>query len=125
MILNPKTNGISPQFHCIHDDYFETVACSPETPHKKMDELWDEVAFEGHERTEMELDPDDPDKFKNDWDFPGNEDEASQEPQVPPHVLKEPPMPVSCDSKSSSDEDSTHSPPLKVTQVHQKLMFQK
>ena len=76
-----------------------------------MDELWDEVAFEGHERTEMEVDPDDPDKFKNDWDFPGNDDEAPQmEPQVPPHVVKEPSMPVSSDSKSPDVEDSAQSP---------------
>ena len=73
MILNPKTNRISPQFHCICDDHFETIAHNAETPQKKMDELSDEVAFEGCERTEMELDPDDPDKFKNDWDFPGND----------------------------------------------------
>ena len=50
MILNPKTNRISPQFHCIHDDHFETVSFSPEMPQKKMNELWDEMAFEGHER---------------------------------------------------------------------------
>ena len=113
MILNPKTNRISPQFHCICDDYFETVAHNAETPHEKMDEMWDVVAFEGHERTEMELDPDDPNKFENDWDFPGKEDETSQlKSQVPPHVVKEPPMPVSCDSKSSNDEDSAYSPPL-------------
>ena len=72
--------------------------------------MWDEVAFEGHERIEMELDPDDPHIFENDWDFPGNADEAPQmEPQIPPHVVKEPPMPVSCDSKSQNDEDRTHS----------------
>ena len=91
MILNPKTNRISPQFHCICDDYFETVTQNAETPQKKMDEMWDEVAFEGHERTEMELDPDDSDKHENDWDFPGNDNEASQmEPQVPQHVVMEP-----------------------------------
>ena len=54
MILNPEDNGISPQFHCICDDYFETVGYNAETPQKKMDELWDKVAFEGHERTEIE-----------------------------------------------------------------------
>ena len=113
MILNPKTNRISPQFHCICDDYFENIACSPETPQKKMDETWDEMAFEGCERVEMELDPDDPTRFKNDWDFPGNEDEPSQlKSQVPPHVVKEPPMPVPSDSKSPNVEDSAHSPSL-------------
>ena len=25
LILNPDTNRISPQFHCVYDDYFETV----------------------------------------------------------------------------------------------------
>ena len=25
LILNPNTNRISPQFHCVYDDYFETV----------------------------------------------------------------------------------------------------
>ena len=113
MILNPKTDRISPQFHCICNDYFKTVAHSAETTQKKIDELWDEVAFEGCERTEMESDLDDPDKFKNDWVFPGNKDEASQtEPQVPPHAMKEPPMPVSRDSKSQNAEDSAHSPSL-------------
>ena len=56
MIFNPKTNRNSPQFRCICDDHFETVAYNAETQQKKMDEVWDEVAFEGHERTEMELD---------------------------------------------------------------------
>ena len=113
MTLNPKTSRISPQFHCIHDDYFETVACNAETSQKKMDELWDEVAFEGCERVEMELDHDDPTRFKNDWDFPGNEDETSQlKSQDPPHVVKEPPMPVPSVSKSPHVEDSAHSPTL-------------
>ena len=26
LVLNPSTNRISPQYHCIYDDYFETVA---------------------------------------------------------------------------------------------------
>ena len=115
MILNPKTNGISPQLHCICDDHFETVSFSPETPQKKMNELWDEMAFEGYERIEMELDPDDPNRFENDWDFPGNEDETSKlKSQTPPHVVKEPPMPVPSDSNSKSPnvEDSAHSPPF-------------
>ena len=34
------------------------------------------------------------------------------EPQVPPHVVKEPPMPVSSASMSPNIEDSTHSPLL-------------
>ena len=97
----------------INDDYFETVVYNACTPQKKMCAMWDEVDFEGCERTEIELDPDDLDKFNNDWDFPGTEDEGSQlEAQVPPHAVKEPPMSVSHDSKSQNDEDRAHSPPL-------------
>ena len=125
MIINPKTNRISPQFHCIHDDHFETIAHNTDTPKKKMDERLDELAFDVHERNEMELDIDDSDKVKNDWDFPCNDNEAFQmEPQVPPHVVKEPPVPVSSDSKSPNVEDSAHSPPLNDSS-HQKMMFQR
>jgi hypothetical protein len=32
LILNPNTNRLSPQFHCVYDDYFETVHHSNEKP---------------------------------------------------------------------------------------------
>ena len=53
MIYNPKTTRISPQFHCIYNDYFETVSLSPDMPQKKMDDLWTEIAFEGYERIDI------------------------------------------------------------------------
>ena len=41
LILNPKTNRLSPQFHCVYDDYFETV-------HSHNDQappIWEELVI--------------------------------------------------------------------------------
>jgi hypothetical protein len=39
LILNPNTNRLSPQFHCVYDDYFETVHHSNETPPPMWEDL--------------------------------------------------------------------------------------
>jgi hypothetical protein len=39
LILNLRTKNISPQFHCVYDDYFETVFASPEDEPKVWKEL--------------------------------------------------------------------------------------
>jgi len=45
LIRNLRTNRLSPQFHCIHDNYFETVHCSPENPPDNWEELCIEHSF--------------------------------------------------------------------------------
>ena len=52
-------------------------------PQKKMDDLWEEVAFEGYDCVDVKFDPDDPNKFQNDWDFPGTENETDEFPVIP------------------------------------------
>ena len=54
LILNPRTNRISPQFHVIYDDYFETV------PHdaENVPPNWEDLCLEGFQKSEMELDED-------------------------------------------------------------------
>ena len=51
LILNTRTNRISPQFHVIYDDYFETVPYEDTTPPK-----WDELVIENFETIEMDED---------------------------------------------------------------------
>ena len=39
LIRNPTTNRLSPQFHCIYDDYFETVTFNDRMPPPNWEEL--------------------------------------------------------------------------------------
>ena len=59
LMLNPNTNRIGPQFHCICDDYFETVLHDQSTTPPN----WDELIIEGISQLDIELDDDDLDGF--------------------------------------------------------------
>ena len=62
LILNTRTNRISPQFHVIYDDYFETVPYENATPPK-----WDELVIENFETIEMDED-ERGENFDNGWE---------------------------------------------------------
>ena len=60
LVLNPNTNRLSPQFHCVFDDYFETV-------HHKGDKpppMWEDLVINSRFRNDIEDDVDDT------WDKP-------------------------------------------------------
>ena len=39
VVRNINTHRLSPQFHCVHDDHFDTIHCSDTTPPDNWDEL--------------------------------------------------------------------------------------
>ena len=39
LVRNIRTHRLSPQFHCVHDDLFETIHCSGAEPPDNWDEL--------------------------------------------------------------------------------------
>ncbi len=45
LVRNPRTGRVSPQFHCVHDNFFETVHCTQEKPPENWNDL---VAFQTH-----------------------------------------------------------------------------
>jgi hypothetical protein len=51
LILNPNTNRLSPQYHCVYDDFFETVhGTNDDTPPAN----WDELVINNRFRNEIE-----------------------------------------------------------------------
>ena len=53
LILNPNTHRISPQYHCIYDDYFETVGYDSTTKPPS----WDDLVIEGFSSNDVEWVP--------------------------------------------------------------------
>ena len=55
LIKNPKTNHISPQFHCVYDDNFETVHSNdPNNPPP----IWDDLIINHRFRSDYDFDVD-------------------------------------------------------------------
>ena len=54
VIQNPSTNRLSPQFHCIYDDYFETIGFDSlaEPPQ------WQDLVIRNRFRNDMDSDDD-------------------------------------------------------------------
>ena len=50
LILNPNTHRISPKFHCIYDDYSETVGYDAKT----KPPTWDDLVIEGFSSNDVE-----------------------------------------------------------------------
>ena len=77
LILNKRTGRISPQFHVIYDDYFETVPCTAEHPPQN----WDDFCLESFEKMEIEFNPE---NFQDDWNTDSHNDQSSSNP---PHII--------------------------------------
>ena len=60
LILNPNSNRLSPQFHCIYDDYFETVHHNSESPPP----IWEDLVINSRFRNDLEGD------IADSWDEP-------------------------------------------------------
>ena len=39
MVRNLHTHHLSPQFHCVHDDHFDTIHCTADQPPDNWEEL--------------------------------------------------------------------------------------
>jgi hypothetical protein len=55
LILNPNTNRLSPQFHCVFDDYFETVHYKGNSPPP----MWEDLVVNSRFCSDIEVDVDD------------------------------------------------------------------
>ena len=64
LILNPNTNRISPQFHCVYDDYFETVFYKDEN---QPPPNWDDLIINSRYRNSLE---DDDSDLADNWEQP-------------------------------------------------------
>ena len=62
LILNPQTNRLSPQFHCVYDDWFETVHSNYTTPPK----VWEELVINSRFRNKIEEDT----NLEDTWEAP-------------------------------------------------------
>ena len=93
LILNTKTHRISPQFHVIYDDYFETVPHSAEEPPPN----WDDLCIKGFSKVDMEINVDSNDHI-SDWNAP---DPAPVEEREPPD-LSPPFIPPTVDQREPS-----------------------
>ena len=121
LILNPRTNRISPQFHIIYDDYFETVPYDSEDPPPK----WEELVIENFETIDLEEDPHGH-QYDNGWEKPSydSEDipEGTYKPEHNPSKItsneevKPPPAPDPVKQReipaaSPRQRETTKSPP--------------
>ena len=61
MILNPRTYRLSPQYHIIYDDYFETVPHDTENPPPN----WKEFCIDNFQKIDIALDNENNDYFEN------------------------------------------------------------
>ena len=78
LILNPNTNRLSPQFHCVYDDKFETVSNTSETT-GVTPEAWEELVISSRFRNDLEEDT----TIKDTWEKPlPNSRSPTQEPNL-------------------------------------------
>ena len=88
LILNPNTNRLSPQFHCVFDDYFETVHHKGDGPPP----VWDDLVIRSRFKNEFEGDLDDT------WD------------ETAPNVVKSDPTAKQKAPQQPDNGDSAQSP---------------
>ena len=81
LILNPNTNRISPQFHCIYDDYFETVHSNDAT---SIPPAWEELVINNRFRNDVE-DEDVEDTWEQPLSTPSPDSETTTAPPVTDH----------------------------------------
>ena len=77
LIRNPHTNRISPQYHCVYDDYFETIHNGDSL---KPPEIWEDLVINQTFRNELEEDEDIPDT----WNLPNQMSNDSPEGEASP-----------------------------------------
>ena len=65
LILNPKSNRISPQFHCIYDNYFETVLYDEKPPPP----MWEDLIVNIISKVDLEIGENN-DNFVDTWTEP-------------------------------------------------------
>ena len=82
LIRNPTTNRLSPQFHCIYDDYFETVTFNDRMPPPN----WEELTLESLHK--HPFDEKIPKEFIDNWDVP--EEVTGAPPQREPDTESRP-----------------------------------
>ena len=63
LALNPHTNRISPQYHCIYDDFFETVTYDSTNPPPN----WNDLAIDSYSKLDLEFD-DNNSSFIDNWE---------------------------------------------------------
>ena len=106
LILNPNTNRLSPQFHCVFDDYFETVHHQGDSPPPQ----WDDLVIKSRFRNDLEGNLDDTwDEF--DPDIAAGGPNTHVRPQQQPRPVENrflPPREVS----QAPDNGSRAQPPL-------------
>ena len=77
LIFNPKTTRLSPQFHCVYDDNFETIHCNdPNDPPA----TWEDLILQS--RFQNDLDPDA--VYEDTWNQPLSQPLTTSPPVVPP-----------------------------------------
>ena len=77
IIRNPTTNRLSPQCHCICDDYFKTVTYNDQDPPPN----WEELVIENFQKNDF--DENIPEQFTDNWEEPeaiGHDTHQQREP---------------------------------------------
>ena len=92
LILNPRTNRISPQFHCVYDDHFETV----HSHDNKTPPIWEDLVINNRFRNEI----DDDDDIEDTW----NPKETSTTDKGDDGSADKPPSPTPLGQPKPSDE---------------------
>jgi hypothetical protein len=80
LILNPKTNRLSPQFHCVYDDYFETVHSHTDQPPP----IWEELVINQRFRNDLE-----DDDINDNWETPITPEPRQSQPIPTPRTVDE------------------------------------
>ena len=73
LILNPNTNRLSPQYHCVYDDYFETVHHTSDTPPP----VWEELVINSRFCNDLEEGID----VEDNWESPVKSTAPVQQPR--------------------------------------------
>ena len=114
LILNPRTNRISPQFHVIYDDYFETVSYGSDLPKHK----WEDLVLENFEKIDLEHDPNGS-QYDNGWEKPVTKDSGEHfsdppisYPQKPYAEQREPFLPESSSQREKAPPMMSDKPGL-------------
>jgi Reverse transcriptase (RNA-dependent DNA polymerase) len=96
LILNLDTLYISPQFHCVFDNWFSTVSGESQDPPPLADPIWDNLF--GNSRFQYYFDNYQPPPLSDEWERystsqqQANRVRAAQDASMPPPSL--PPMPT-------------------------------
>ncbi|MEO0405216.1 MAG: hypothetical protein AAF193_10125, partial [Bacteroidota bacterium] len=101
LIKNLNTGRISPQFHCVYDDMFETIACT----HEKPPDNWEEIVVLQSHRTDWEPEhPDDPEpQLSDEWLTP--DEKTKPEPLTPtPYTTQSSPHDTPISQKNIIEE---------------------